>query len=87
MLDFISLQPGDALLVSVDWTNIAFNTLKTRQKERHFEVHFLEWNVWIPIEISLKFVPKGPNKQYANIGSDNGLAPIRRQAIIWTNDG
>ena len=22
-----------------------------------------------------------------SIGSDNGLAPIRRQAIIWTNDG
>ena len=22
-----------------------------------------------------------------NIGSDNGLSPIRRQAIIWTNDG
>ena len=21
------------------------------------------------------------------IGSDNGLVPIRRQAIIWTNDG
>ena len=21
------------------------------------------------------------------VGSDNGLSPIRRQAIIWTNDG
>ena len=21
------------------------------------------------------------------IGSDNGLAPARRQAIVWTNDG
>ena len=30
------------------------------------------------------FRPKG---QYALIGSDNGLAPNRRQAIIWTNDG
>ena len=29
----------------------------------------------------------GFNEQYANIGSDNGLAPTRRQAIIWTNDG
>ena len=27
------------------------------------------------------------NKQYPTIGSDNGLAPTRRQAIIWTNDG
>ena len=25
----------------------------------HFQVHFLEWNVSIPIKISLKFVPKG----------------------------
>ena len=23
--------------------------------------------------------------QYTNIASDNGLAPVRRQAIIWTN--
>ena len=27
------------------------------------------------------------NSQYSSIGSDNGLAPPRRQAIIWTNDG
>ena len=27
------------------------------------------------------------NWQYPNIGSDNGLAPTKRQAIIWTNDG
>ena len=26
------------------------------------------------------------NFQYFSIGSDNGLAPNRRQAIIWTND-
>ena len=25
--------------------------------------------------------------QYFSIGSDNGLGPARRQAIIWTNDG
>ena len=24
--------------------------------------------------------------QYSSIGSDNGLAPTRRQAFIWTND-
>ena len=26
-------------------------------------------------------------KQFASIGSDNGLAPPRRQAIIWTSYG
>ena len=29
----------------------------------------------------------GSNQQYSGIGLDNGLAPVRRQAIIWTNDG
>ena len=29
----------------------------------------------------------GSNWQYGSIGSDNGLAPNRRQAIIWTNVG
>ena len=27
------------------------------------------------------------NQHYSSIGSDIGLAPARRQAIIWTNDG
>ena len=47
---------------------------------------FFDEKVWIAIEISLKFVPRGP--------IDNMLAlihimtwPNRRQAIIWTNDG
>ena len=30
---------------------------------------------------------QGSNWQYSIIGLDNGLAPTRRQAIIWTNDG
>ena len=28
-----------------------------------------------------------PNQQYSSIGSDDGLSPVRRQAIIWTIDG
>ena len=44
---------------------------------------FLNENVWISINISLKFVPKGPIDN--NICSCNGLAPSRRHAIIWTN--
>ena len=38
------------------------------------------------LTISLKFVPKGPVNNIP-VGSDNGLTPARRQAIIWTNDG
>ena len=40
-------------------------------------MHFREWKI-------LNFVPNGPihnNLDYL----DNGLAPNRRQAIIWTN--
>ena len=41
------------------------NTLRPRQNERHladdiFKCIFLNENVWIPIKISLRFVPKGP---------------------------
>ena len=39
---------------------------------------------WMKICEFLKFVPMGPIN---SIGSENGLAPTRRQAIIWTNDG
>ena len=50
------------------WFNIAerlFNTLRPRQNGRHFadgilKYIFLNENVWIPIKISLRFVPKGP---------------------------
>ena len=38
-------------------------------------------NIWISNKISLKYVPW----QFDSIGSDNGLAPPRRQAIIWAN--
>ena len=50
-------------------------------------MHFLNENVRILIEISLKFVPKGPINKNFSIGSDNGLAQNRWQAIILTNDG
>ena len=36
-------------------------------------------NVWILIKLSLKF--------FSSIGSDNGLALARGQAIIWAIDG
>ena len=44
---------------------ISFNTLRPRQDGRHFaddifKCIFLNENVWIPIKISLKFVPNGP---------------------------
>ena len=44
--------------------------------------------MWIPIKISMKLAPNGPiNNIPASFGSDNGLEPSRRGAIILTNDG
>ena len=45
--------------------DIRLNTLRPRQNGRHFaddifKCIFLIENVWIPIKISLKFVPRGP---------------------------
>ena len=48
-----------------------------------FSNAFFNENAWMLIKISLKFVPKGP----ISIGSNNGLAMTRRQAIIWINGG
>ena len=47
----------------------------------HFQMHFLELNILISIQISMKFVP---NRLINNIAL---LSPGRRQAIIWINDG
>ena len=68
-------------------SNLFINTLRPRQNGRHFADDafnrvFVNENVRISIELSLKFVPKGPIEKYPSIGSDNGLAPSRRQAII-----
>ena len=49
---------------------------------RHFQSHFLEWKILN--KVSLEYVPYGLVDNMAK--SDNGLAPNRRLAIIWTND-
>ena len=64
------------------------NTLRPRQNGRRFAVDtfkriFLNENVYISINISLKFVPNGLTN---SIGSDNGPTPSRRQAIITNYD-
>ena len=48
---------------------------------RYFDYIFLNENVEIPIEISLKYVPRSLIDS-----SGKGLAPNRRQAISWTDD-
>ena len=64
---------------------IAFNTLRTRHNSNFpddiFKCIFLNENVWISNMILLNFFPMGP------IDKNTTLSPVRRQAIIWTNDG
>ena len=62
---------------------VAFNTLRPRLNGQHFphdifKCIFLSENVWIPITIRLKFVPKGP------INYITALVPIT--ARHWPGD-
>ena len=47
-------------------------------------IFFFE-KIWISNKNFMEIFSLGSNWQYVSIGSDNGLAPSRRQAIIWTN--
>ena len=50
---------------AIQHLQMKINTLEPRQNGRHIpddilKCIFLNENVWMPIKISLKFVPKGP---------------------------
>ena len=50
-------------------------------------MHSLEFkNIDFDVDLT-EVCPQRSNHQYSSIGSDNGLAPARRQAIIWSDDG
>ena len=64
------------------WHDLLINSLRPRQNRRHFaddilKCNFLNENVWIPIQNSLKFVPKGP---FNNI-------PALVQLMAWRRTG
>ena len=48
-------------------------------------VHSHQFKIWISIKILLKYVSNGPNHDIPAFGSDSGLVPNERQAIIWTS--
>ena len=55
----------EAIIMAFQTTGQQVNSLRPRQNGRHFADDIfnrisLNENVWIPIKISLKFVPKGP---------------------------
>ena len=62
--------------------HVYFNTLRLKQNGRHFPDVIFQWiflneNIWIPIAISLKFVPKG---------SINNI-PALVQIMAWRRPG
>ena len=59
------------------FSHIQAETKWTPFRRWHFKCIFLNENVWIPIKISLKFVPKGPIN---NI-------PALVQIIVWRRPG
>ena len=52
-----------------------------------FQMDFLEWKCMNFDEKLLWSLFLGVQLAISQLGSDNGLAPTRRQAIIWTDDG
>ena len=70
------------------------NTLRPKQNGCHFAGDifkhiFLDNNAHVLIEISLRFVSKGPNDNKVQIGFllGDGLTLNRQQAMTSTNDG
>ena len=65
--EWYMLSPDDSFYACNTIFNILqeINTLRPRQNSRHFPDDIFKWiflneNVWISINISLKFVPRGP---------------------------
>ena len=70
---------------------ISSNTLRPKQNGCRFAddiliCFFSNENVWIK-SYFIELWCLGSNQQYFIIGLDNGLAPNRRQVIIWSNYG
>ena len=77
---------GNQLVANKRLTHVA-ETKWPPFRRRSFQKHFLERK---PLNFKQYFIEMyslGSYWQYVIIGLDNGLAPNRRQAIIWTNDG
>ena len=62
---YAPLLRGDRAKIGQHIADDIFNTLRPRQNGHNFaddifKCIFLNENVWIPIKISMKFVPEGP---------------------------
>ena len=71
---------------------LAFNTLRPKQMAAIFRTAFSDGFSWMKMYLFRSrfrwgLFPRVKLMRYSSIGLDNGLAPTRRQAIIWTKDG
>ena len=81
--------PYDHMLTSL-WLHIYYIETKTKWSafcSRHFQMNFRSSKSSYFDSNFTETCSQGFIKQQDNIDSDNGLAPNRRQAIIWINDG
>ena len=81
-MSIIAFQITNNLTVFFFQQLVQINTLRLRQNGRHFPDDIFKWiflneNVWISINISLKFVPRGPIN---NI-------PTMVQVMAWRRPG
>ena len=91
---------GSELAVSIFWlctrkySEIIHYTIYYTKAEihlppflRNFQMHFPERKC---INFGCDFTEicaQGSNQQYSSSDSDKGMAPVRRQFIVWTKDG
>ena len=69
------------------WAAEGISAFNVALFQTFFQKYFLERKLVYFDKIFIEICSPGSNWQYSSIGSDNGLAPTRRQTIIWTNDG
>ena len=70
--------------LSLEW-GILTHWCRDNMARLHFQMHFLEWKCMNFDSDFTELSSQGSNWQYLSTSSDNGLAPTRWQAIIWTN--
>ena len=81
------ILPSESLVnpTTPPFTHLSLDKMAAILTDANFKCIFLNGNDKIPIRISPRFVPKCPISNKASIGSGNGLASNRRQAITRTN--
>ena len=79
---FSELACGALRSIFPKFGQVVVNTLRPRQNGRHFPDDIFKWiflneDVWIPIKISMKFVPQGPINKI----------PALVQIMAWRRSG